>query len=550
MTTAPSNIPPPLGARPLRLTMREREDLESVTRRVKAAQIKLARVDPARFCEYVLRDEETGAPIAMTEMHEEWHDLVTQQDRVIIWSHLEAGKTSQLSIGRSLYELGRDPTRRIVILGNTHSNAAKVTGVIQRYLTESKELRDVFPHLLPGSPWSTDKFSVRRKTFSKDASVQACGANMRFVGGRIDDLIIDDVLDLMNTLTEEQREKLIHWFLSTFPGRISKRGRILVVGNAYHPKDLLHFLRDKRRYEHRTYPVERTDGSIRFPARWTPERVAAKRLDLGPVEAARQLDCVARDEASSRCKDEWIQKCLTRGLDVPIVHSITPEQLTAMVPGGWVGVGVDLGVKKKKSSGKTVFFAILFHPDGTRQVLEVKSGKFSARDILITLLDFHTRYGALVFVEDNGAQDFLIQLASEDAPDAGMWVIPFNTGANKAHPVFGVEGIFAEFARGAWIIPSVEQENAKGELVPVAATSELAEWLSECAHYNPNGHTGDHLMAAWIGKEAARLAAIEIPTVGARVLGKDSDDARITATPEERKADLSGWEAVIKKRRT
>jgi hypothetical protein len=391
---------------------------------------------------------------------------------------------------------------------------------------------------------------VRRKTFSKDASVQACGANMRFVGGRIDDLIIDDVLDLMNTLTEEQREKLIAWFLSTFPGRISKRGRIIIVGNAYHPKDLLHFLRDQRKYEHRTYPVEREDGSIRFPARWTKDRVQAKREELGPVEAARQLDCVARDEASSRCKEEWIQKCLARGASVPIVYSVTPEQLAVMAPGGWVGVGVDLGVKKKKTSGKTVFFAILFHADGTRQVLDVKSGKFSARDILGSLLDFHNRYGALVFVEDNAAQDFLIQLAQEDAPDGSLWIVPFNTGANKAHPVFGVEGIFAEFARGAWIIPSVEQENAKGETVHVAATSELAEWLGECAHFNPASHTGDHLMACWIGKEAARLSAVQIPTVGARVLGESADAPGVTATPEERRADLEGWEAIIKKRRS
>lgn len=506
--------------------------------RTRAARIRLARIDGAHFNEFVLKDEQTGGPIVMAPMHDEWHALADKHKRLIIWSHVEGGKTSQLSIGRVLFELGRDPTQRVVVLSNTHGQAEKVTRSVQTYIEQSEELREVFPHLKPASPWGAARFNVKRKVWSKDFSVQGTGAHGNIMGGRIDLLICDDVLDLENTQNSDQRERLIKWFLSTVVGRLTARSRVIIVGNAYHPKDLLHYLAGGGLYHHRTYPVANDNGEPRFPRQWTKGRIAAKRLELGPIEAARQLDCVARDESTARCKQEWVDACLARGLDQPLIYQLTP----ATIPAGAVAyTGVDLGVKAKQNSGRTVVFTILVHDNGDRQIVGITAGKIPATAILEAVADHQRRYGSLVHVEDNGAQDFLIQLAKEDNPDIAEHIFAFNTGANKTHPVFGVEGVFVEFARAAWIIPSV-MRNGK----PSPATEDIAELLSDSLNYSPNAHTGDFLMAAWIAKEGARKLPAPAE-VGATVIG--AEEPEITATPEERAADLEGWEAVMTKKR-
>lgn len=77
-----------------------------------------------------------------------------------------------------------------------------------------------------------------------------------------------------------------------------------------------------------------------------------------------------------------------------------------------------------------------------------------------------------------------------------MPVVPFATGKNKHHPEFGVEGLATEFANGKWIIPSTDGYTP--------ASKELSALVNDLLYYDPNGHTGDHLMAMWFAREGAR----------------------------------------------
>jgi hypothetical protein len=66
---------------------------------------------------------------------------------------------------------------------------------------------------------------------------------------------------------------------------------------------------------------------------------------------------------------------------------------------------------------------------------------------------------------------------------------------NKHHPEYGVESLAAEMAAGKWIIPC----ELDGSVQP-----EVSLWLTEMLYYDPQGHTGDRLMASWIAREGAR----------------------------------------------
>jgi hypothetical protein len=166
---------------------------------------------------------------------------------------------------------------------------------------------------------------------------------------------------------------------------------------------------------------------------------------------------------------------------------------------------VDLAIQQHSGADLTVFFTILVHPNGDREVLNLESGRMAGPDIVNKIREVHHRYQGIVFVENNAAQDFILQFTRYGS---AVPVRPFTTGRNKAHPEFGVESMAAEMAGGKWIIP-----NVNGKMHP-----ELDAWVNEMLYYDPRSHTGDRLMASWFAREAARQGNIRaesghIPTL-------------------------------------
>lgn len=515
------------------------------------AALRAARSDGAAFNAYVLRDEETGKAIAMCRMHRDWHDLIDEHPRCIVWSHVEAGKTSQIAVGRVLFELGKDTSKRIVVLSKTQGQAVKIIRSIATYIERSPELKEVFPNLFPSVPWTSTALMVQREVFSKDFSVQAYGIGGNVIGARIDTLIVDDILDWKNTRTPSQRAELIRWFKSEFVGRLTSDSRVIVCGNAYHPEDFLHMLA-REGYVAKTYAVRAIDGSIRFPRKWTADRIAKKRIELGPAEAARQLDCVARKDSDVRCREEWVRKCLARGEGLTLLRSLEEADF---VDGSRAYTGVDIGVGKKKQNAKTVIFTILVQANGDVRLAGIDSGRWSGLEIVQRAVDHHVRYKSVVFVEDNGAQAHLLDFAKDVKVDGevvaslSMCIVPHNTGNNKTHPVIGVESLFAEFELGRWIIPCEEALDRPGHFT---TTETINEWLAECENYDPERHTGDHLMAAWIARHGSRLgrhAAAPQGPVASIVGDVDADRARRRAENPEHAAELEGWEGAMRRDR-
>jgi hypothetical protein len=98
------------------------------------------------------------------------------------------------------------------------------------------------------------------------------------------------------------------------------------------------------------------------------------------------------------------------------------------------------------------------------------------------------------------AQDYLRQFI---VAESALPILPFNTGANKMNPEFGVESIAVELFNAKWIIPS-----AGGR-----STLPVEQWIGEMLAYTPGAHTGDALMACWFAREGARSAPVEPPPV-------------------------------------
>jgi hypothetical protein len=267
-----------------------------------------------------------------------------------------------------------------------------------------------------------------------------------------------------------------------------------VIGTAFHPADAMHRYARQPNFSAFRYPVVDEKGNPRWPERFPLERIEEKSVDLGPIEFARQMMCVARDDSTARFKQEWIDRCLALGNGKNLCAALKK------VPAGYrVITGVDLAVSKSDAADLTAFFTIALRPDGKREVLSIESGKWSGPEIVKKVFDVHERYQSIIIVENNAAQDFILQFARDRG---SIPIRPFTTGRNKAHPEFGVESIAAEMSAGAWVIP-----NHDGVMHP-----EVAEWVDEMLYYDPRAHTGDRLMASWFAREGVRLGALKAET--------------------------------------
>lgn len=489
MLSPPSAAPPSTEVEPDPIEY----ELQARAAEARALLIDLCRRDVNAFCEYVLRDEETGEQIEQLDFHVQLQQALTDHRQIVGLAHPESGKTNQIAIGRVLWELGRNPNMRVMLVGNTQEGARKSLSSIKKYIEKSEELHEVFPHLTRGDLWQDVAITVNRPVYSKDPSVQAVGyMGGQILGSRVDFLVVDDLLNMEVTSTEAQRRKVSTWFRSTLLGRCTKSALVAFLTNAWHPRDLSHELHRERGWFRIMRPI-RVDGVSVWPSRWPEERIKKREKDLGSLEFARVFMCQPRDEGDMIFKAHFFEVC--RPPKKPLVH---PVRELDVVPDGCVVVcGVDIGGRRTAGANSSIA-TLLLHPNGTRQPLWLESGRWGATELLNRIVDNGQRYKGIVAVENNGVQLHLVDLAIENSK-AVVPIVPYQTGNNKVDPRFGVASMSSEFEGGRWILPT-----QASNLLERNALNELEEWIIEMLDYTPEQHTGDRLMAFWIAREVAR----------------------------------------------
>lgn len=464
---------------------------------------EVARGDPAVFCQFVLRSESTGRPIKLAPMHIEWHDILSAHERVVLWTHTEGGKSLEVSVGRVLWEIGRRPDIRILILSSSSAFAKKVVKTLKTYIERSPEYHAVFPHVVPDKSdttglWRVDAFHIVRKTISRDPTVQAAGFEGSILGSRFDLIIIDDYLTAENTYSEHLREKYHSWLKSTIEGRRTDGAPLWFIGNAWHHDDAMHRYAKEPATVSRKYPVRNPDGSSAWPEVWPDDRIEREIANRGPIESRRSMFCDPVADGDRRFKSEYILRALRLGDGDEFSRAGLHE-----VPAGFrIITGVDLGASKRRKSDLTSLATVgVDMRNERRYLLDLVVGKMSGPEIVEAIRDAHRMWHSVVYVESNAAQVFIRQFVEEGT---AVPVQSLYTGKNKADPTFGLESIAIEMSAGKWSFPNIGG-TLEGHIDP-----ELMKLINEMLSYDPKSHTGDRLMSLWIAREGARkLGGVE-----------------------------------------
>lgn len=451
--------------------------------------VSMARTDFATFCEYVARDEETGARIELEDMHERMCDAVETHPWLVVKAHPESGKTNLLVVMRVLFRLGQNPNLRIGLVSSVRDVAKKNLAAIAKYIETSKELRAVFPDLKPSESgtWTTETLTVARTNIMRDASVQTIGVHGTIQGARLDEVYGDDILDFENTRTKAMREDTSRWFRTAI---LARANRCVFLTNAWHPEDLSVELVKSRGFVELKFPVLKADGSSSWERRWPLERIQERREKIGELEFARLFLCRPRDDGAQVFTTESIERCKRRGVGYALVPYLDDRHVP---DDAFVVTGVDLAVTRRMKGAVTAMYTLFIHPNGVRQIIGARSGRWGARQILDNLTEVGDAYGGVAVVEDNGAQRYLVEIAQELDTDISIPVLAHTTGRNKIDPTLGVDSMAAEFDAGRWIIP-VERGTPSAEIVAM---------LGELEVYDPANHPGDRLMALWMARTYA-----------------------------------------------
>lgn len=505
----------------------DRAEKELLAAAVIEKQIRQSRVDPNAFAEYVFLDDKRN-PIRQEWFHREWQNFLTDEDKLVIFSSVEAGKSIQTSIIRALFELGRDPSERGAIISDTATQAGKMLTAIKANIELNHRLHDVFSELKRENfrTWQADAvlFESDEPTTEKDYTVQAVGIGGALMGARLNWIILDDVLNLENTWTEEQCQKTIEWFQTTVLTRALKGCRIWIIGNAWSPFDLMHWLerqgdfkvvrypaalpidewerRAGQRFEGEPFNYGGIDLAPLWPEQWPAQRLRERERILTPFRFRQLFMCQAVDESTTPFTEACFAKCKLKGLNLPYA----PTDFE-----GPTFTGVDLAAGKTRKHAFTVFFTIGLTPDGDRYLLDIRSGRWHASQIEEIARDVHDKFNSIFFIENNAVQQMLVELLQRGTT---IPIRPFTTGRNKAHPEFGIESLAVEMSQGKWIVPNVD-----GIVHPF-----VQRWFAECASYTPQAHTGDHLMACFFAREALRRFERRAKSVQVRIIGDHSSE--------------------------
>lgn len=479
------------------------EELVRILGLLDRVHVALARLDPAAFVQYALRHERDElVEIRNGQHHEEWHRFFDEHEIAVLFAPVEHAKTQQIAIGRALWMIGKNPSLTAAIVSDTEDQAAKIGRTIRAHITSNPRVHRVFPTLLPSNlptdPWNDSAFTVARTNLSaKDPTVQVVGVGGAINGARLDLVILDDALDLRNTANEPQIKKVLEWIDTTLFTRIRDGGVLWWIGTPWKPQDPMHTVAARpgvavARYSAVLNPDEtdRTKWIPLWPEQWSLARLLKVWARTTPIVFARKYLCRVRSDENARFASVWIESAyaLGRGYDF--------EPRVPVVDGQLVGcfTGVDLGVGKRAKNGRTAIVTLAQH-GGRARVVSVRSGHWRAPEIVQLIRDETYRFRSFAYVENNAAQDFLLQFALEGADP--LPVVGWTTGANKHDEQFGVESLAVEMRNGLFVFPS-------GEGTP---PDEMQGLTNDLLFYDPQVHTPDRVMALWLARQAMRFGA-------------------------------------------
>lgn len=174
------------------------------------------------------------------------------------------GKTLQVSVGRALWEIGRNPAVQGAVVTNIDSLAKLRISLQRSYIADdlylAQQYHAVFPRVWQNpSLWNAMEYLVVRSSGGGNPTFIGSGVAARNIGRRLSLLMLDDFCDPENSLfaSDAVREDLITRLIGTWLSRFTDDGRGALVFTPWHQRDASFYIVRQPQW-----------STLRLPIRW------------------------------------------------------------------------------------------------------------------------------------------------------------------------------------------------------------------------------------------------------------------------------------------
>ena len=234
------------------------------------------------FNKYILETERRRQDLLVDHVHGEWtrwYKNSTKRIKMILVPRA-CFKSTFFTVGRTIQLLCQSRDNRILIANATLNNAQKFLGEMKDQVRKNETLKKLYGEFYdPKLRWNENEFDILGKGLgSKEASVTAVGVGGNLVSQHYSTIICDDLVNLENSSTRYQAEKVIDWWKRAF-SLLDYDGEMLIIGTRWSYYELYSWIMEKFGSEIDAYirGAYLPDGKLYFPELLNEEKLAELR---------------------------------------------------------------------------------------------------------------------------------------------------------------------------------------------------------------------------------------------------------------------------------
>lgn len=336
------------------------------------------------FNKFIAEEDEKRRKFIVPHVHGEWAEWYKKSNKRIKMILVPRGtfKSTFFTVGRVLQSISQNRNERILVANATLNNAQRFLGEIKDHLRKNETLKSLYGDFYdPKLRWNEDEIEVTGRSLgAKEATVTAVGVGGNLVSQHYSKIVCDDLVNLENSATRYQADKVIDWWKRAF-SLLDYDGEMLIIGTRWSYYELYSWIVDK-------YPdlvdsyirgAYKEDGSEYFPELLSHEKLKELRgLQGSYVFSAFYLNDPV-DEESALIKKEMIKKW-GPGEDRTLPTKMNIFSLC------------DPAVSQEAGADDSVILVVGVDSKNDWYVLETRSGRWTVGELIEQLFLVHKEW--------------------------------------------------------------------------------------------------------------------------------------------------------------
>lgn len=353
------------------------------------------------FNKYIVESDEKRREYLVDHVHGEWtswYKNSTKRIKMILVPRA-CFKSTFFTAGRTLQALCQDRGSRILVANATLSNAQNFMGEIKEHLRKNPQLIELYgEHEVPGGKkgekgygfydkslkWNEDEIEIMGRPLSvREPSVSAAGVGGNLVSRHYSMIIADDLVNLENSATRYQSDKVIDWWKRAF-SLLDYDGEMIIIGTRWSYYELYSWILDKMPDEVDVYikGAYHPDGSLYFPELLSEEKlIELRKLQGSYVFSSFYLNDPV-DEESALIKRDQI-KYWGEGEDMELPKSLNVFSLC------------DPAVSQQAEADESSIITVGVDSLNNWFVLETRTGQWTVGELIEQLFSVHSMWKPL-----------------------------------------------------------------------------------------------------------------------------------------------------------